>query len=503
MQEEYEPGIDILPVKVAQGVKQIFIDWWGVEAGYGLPFWKFYQEEHGTSPWFSPSGVELTVGRPRIASRPIMETDEFGNLRAYSTLLFINGLYRLWYETDVFKGEDGAAISYMESEDGIKWRKPALGMIEINGSTANNIVYGYGPAAKGGETGAHGASVFIDNSARPSERYKMVHLGPSAKGANLSNWLYGAVSPDGIDWRQLDEPLMRYSSDTQSIGLFDESIGQYVLYVRGWTPQGKSGFGGRRVVKRTSAKEFTALPHPETVLAPGPEWDPWTDIYTNAYNRWPGAASAHVMLPALYHRNSDTLSLQLALSRDGISWALPDIETPIVPHEDPLNRSAIYAGCGLVPFAGGKWAFPVYVSVRGHNEYVLKEPGIYLTEIREDGFMAVEAPLQGEFYTYPMIFQGTRLEVNCLSHTGGCVRVEVLEVLPRAVSRAVEGFTLEDCEPLVGDCLYKTVRWKVGAGGAAADLAGDLTADLSRFEGKVVRLRFQLTRARIFGYRFE
>jgi hypothetical protein len=491
MKNEYEPGEDILPVRVFKGVKQVFIDWWGVEAGYGLPFWKFYQEEHGTNPWFSPSGVRLTAGRPRVAAKPVMESDEYGNLRAYSTLIFEDGRYRLWYETDIFKGDDGAAISYMESNDGLTWRKPALGMIEINGSTENNVVYGFGVAEKGGETGAHGASVFVDHSSPSSERYKMVHLGPSEKGANLSNWLYGAVSPDGIDWRRLDKPLMKYSSDTQSIGLFDGFLNRYVLYVRGWTPQGKSGFGGRRVIKRSEAETFNAMPHPRPVVVPGPDWDPWTDIYTNAYNRWPGAAAAHIMLPALYHRNSDTLSLHLAVSRDGINWSFfPDMDTPLVPHEDPLQRSAIYAGCGLVPFAGGKWAFPVYVSVRGHNEYVLKEPGIYLAEIREDGFMSVEAPLRGEFYTYPLTFQGTRLTLNCLSHVGGEVRIEVLEVLPRAVSRPIEGFTLEECEPLTGDRLYTAVRWKGGE-------------DLSKFEGKIVRLRFQLTRARIFAYRFE
>ena len=54
-------------------------------------------------------------------------------------------------------------ICYAESEDGLHWRKPELGLIEFNGNTRNNLV----------QRGAHGAGVFFDpTDADPARRYQ-------------------------------------------------------------------------------------------------------------------------------------------------------------------------------------------------------------------------------------------------------------------------------------------------------------------------------------------
>ena len=59
-------------------------------------------------------------------------------------------LFRAWYRCDhdpsMFLRRSGHDTAYAESADGIHWEKPDLGLFEIDGSTANNIVW-MGPGA--------------------------------------------------------------------------------------------------------------------------------------------------------------------------------------------------------------------------------------------------------------------------------------------------------------------------------------------------------------------
>ena len=91
------------------------------------------------------------------------------------------------------------AISYATSKDGISWVKPELGVVEFEGSTANNILWrGSGSPSKSKSKdkdkdslwgGPHGNGIFKDLRERdPNRRYKAV-----TKFGTLSV----AFSPDG------------------------------------------------------------------------------------------------------------------------------------------------------------------------------------------------------------------------------------------------------------------------------------------------------------------
>ncbi|MCG6551684.1 MAG: hypothetical protein L7F77_05105 [Candidatus Magnetominusculus sp. LBB02] len=483
--------VSSIPIRFLKGRKHVFVDWQFVEAGYGMPFWKYYQDTYGSRPWFSPYGVTLTVGQPEILSRPIIENDPLGYIGAYSTLRYEDGLYRLWYCTYDFDkdGQENDKICYAESRDFKQWHRPDLGLITYRGSRRNNIVYGAGTKKQGGDMGAHGATVFYDPSAPAESRYKMAYLGPAKKDSSLLNWLYGAVSPDGIHWSALSQAIGKFSSDTQTVALYDETIKKYVMYVRQWTPQTAAGFGGRRIVGRSESETFNKFPMPAPVLMPEPSWEPSLDIYTNAYNRWPEAEAAHIMLPALYHRNTDTVTLHLAVSRDARHWSMPK-PAPILAENSSYRKVTTYAGAGIVPYGDGKWAFPVFFSRRAHNEYISERPAIHAAVVREDGFMAVESTLKGEFYTYPCIFEGSRLLLNSFSYSGGEIRVEIIELKPKFEIKPFDGFAIEDCGPVMGNSMWAPVTWKG-------------TDDISALAGKIVRLRFLLIRSRIFAFRFE
>jgi hypothetical protein len=168
----------------------------------------------------------------------------------------------------------------------ISWTKPNLGIITYQGTKENNLVYSNG----------HGATVFIDPVAKPGERYKMIHLDrvplEIVHGRQVNAFVFGAVSPDGIHWKRLPEPLIQHTSDTQSVAAYNPALKKYVAYLGGWEPQTRAGYGGRRILMRTESSGFGGLPEPTPVLALGPTDPPDADIYTSSYHCWPAAAKA-------------------------------------------------------------------------------------------------------------------------------------------------------------------------------------------------------------------
>ncbi|GBC83552.1 hypothetical protein HRbin10_02702 [bacterium HR10] len=477
-----------LPIELGTD-KQVFLDWWFIEPGYGVPFTVAAQRARAWSPLFMPRGVRLTVVPPLLSPEPILVPDTPADglfIGAYCTLLYEDGVYRLWYEGyETLQSDEEAKICYAESTDGRRWIKPKLGLIEYKGSRENNIVL----------LGAHGATIFKDPSAPPSERYKLLYVDratePDPTGTQPLAWLFGAVSPDGLRWTRLREPVLKHTSDTQNVCLYDVELKRYVAYVRGWEPQTRAGFGGRRVVKRTEAADFRRFADPEIVLMPAPDDPPDVDIYTNAYHRWPGAARAHLMLPAFYHRAADTVEVHLAVSRDGRRWFRPRPH-PYIPVGPPGSgaEGQVYAGVGIVPWPRGQWAFPVARLGLTHNlvrpEYITRPlGGIWLAILREDGFMALEAETEGECWTQVVSFTGGELRVNFWSHRGGRLRVGLVE----PDGTPIPGYATEECDGVEGDVLWEPIRWKG-------------RSDCSTLRGKLLRIHFHIRRGRLYAFRF-
>jgi hypothetical protein len=483
-------GINVLPIEFGSA-KMVFCDWWFVEAGFGLAFTQAQQAANGFRPRFMPYGVRLRVGRPELTERPVIVPDlpaDGISMGGYCTLLKDGGKYRLWYESylPLAHEDEDARICYAESDDGFDWKKPKTGIYEYQGSKANNLVYNNG----------HGATIFIDPTAKPSERYKMIHLDAvplqAINGKQMNAFVFGAVSGDGIHWTRLKEPLIKHTSDTQSVAQYDPVAKKYVAYLRGWDPQTRAGYGGRRVVMRTESPEFGNFPEPTMVLSLGPEDPPDADIYTNAYGQWPGAGSSYLMIPAIYHRGTDNVDLRLAVSHDGIRWHFPDRE-PFLRVGEPGSgyEGTIYAGAGIVPVGTNMWAFPVSRYHRSHNmgfQPTAQHPhqgGISLAMLREDGFIALEAESKGECWTQPATFTGSRLVLNCWGLTGSRVSIEITN----EDGKPMPGYALDDCDGLTGDQVSAPIAWRG-------------SPDLSQLRGQLIRLRFSLNRIRLYAFQF-
>lgn len=465
--------------------KNVFCDWWFIDAGYGLATGEERQKQTHEGPMFMPHGVRLSVARPFLSEEPIIVGDKPADGQAtggYCTLMQDGGKYRLWYES-YLPGEitdTEVRICYAESDDGYHWKKPDLGLFDLGGSKSNNIVFSHG----------HGATIFIDPAAKSAERYKMVYLDKVppqiVNGVRLQAFVFGATSPDGIHWTHLQEPLLKHMSDTQSVIQYDSVTGKYVAYLRGWE-------SGRRMVVRTESSEFGNFAPLTPVLSLGPQDPPDADIYTNAYQRWPGAANAHIMLPAIFRRSSDYFDLQFAVSRDGVRWQFPQRE-PLIPHgpEGSGYEGMITAGQGTVTIGKGMWAFPITHHYKTHNMNVAKPASwekhsgsIWLAKLREDSYISLEAEDDGECWTQPATFNGSQLLINSWGMGGARVAIEIAEVS----GAPVPGFALTDCDCLYGEQLWSPMTWRG-------------KSDISALRGKVVRFRFSLNRVRLHAFRF-
>jgi hypothetical protein len=106
--------------------------------------------------------------------------------------------------------------------------------------------------------------------------------------------------------------------------------------------------------------------------------------------------------------------------------------------------------------------------------------------LRMDGFASAHAPGRGgELITRPIRFDGDTLFLNFATSAAGSIRIEIQD----AEGEAIENFRLHEAPEIFGDAIDQPVPWKQGAS------LGDL-------RGQTVRLRFALSDADLYAFRF-
>ena len=450
-------------------IPQPFLNWMGVwpgQAGSDESGRAFLQDP--------PRGIRLRLQQARkseVILRPPRPWER--SILSHLTILLEGGRYRMWYFE---KRPPENPTRYAESDDGYNWEFPELGLYDLDGSTANNALFGSDYFM------IH--SLFRDPTAEPPERYKAIER---QKGDEI---LFGAVSPDGLRWTRKEEPLLVVGKplDTQNIAAFDEDTGEYLAFLRG-------GYERRRSVTRTGGPAFGNWHAPRYVMTIDGQDVVDEDLYTNCYCRSPGSRR-HLMFPTIYHRLSSTLDVQLATSIDGWLWERP-VRQPIITREaDDEEYGAIYACPNLVP-VGDDWGVmchAVYQRHDGGGRHLSAEErpkSEYRWALWEpDRLMALEAPDEGGFTTTERDCAGVDLRLNYRTRIGGWMRAALVEKPRtgggRVPAAELEGFGTADCDVLEGDELSRVVSWKG-------------RSDLSKFAGREVCVRFTMARAELFS----
>lgn len=478
-----------------------------------------------------PRGVRLVVQKAeKVPFQP-------GQVAAQ---VFDGGKYKAWYtvspcpEPETFSSKDkilpghNAHVAYAESADGITWDIPKLSLYEYAGSKENNIVFR--GDLNGSTRGFHGGCVFIDPSSQ-DERYKMFYLGlitdeewaayaakypdevdTMARRSDVGGYrcvvaVFGAVSPDGIHWESLPEPLMIQHADTQNTCYYDVDRKEYVAHVRAWQVNEKApGFEeqsidswiavGRRSIGRSVSKDFRHFSKPVIVMSTGADMAPSHLYYTNGKTTLPGIPDNHVMFPWVWELESDGGSSWLLSSADGVFWSrVPG--GPVVETGNPGDPDGGYVVCSgnLLEYPGDKWGItyggnPIPHKYPGRN--LEKRKGLFpgvagvsgLATWPKGRLVALQCDDEGEFATVAVIPRGDRIRMNASVKPTGYIKTAV-----RVWGRGdVPGRSFEDADRIIGDGLALPVTWN-----------GESTLN---HEGAPVILRFRLRQAKLFGVEF-
>lgn len=465
------------PYKLSDG-PHLFVDWryiqagtvrWVSKNGHPIDLWGpegVVGPIHADPvPYNVPRGIRLIAQKAEKTEPFLKPTKPWERMIiCYSTIIY-EGKYRLWYEVVTPERED--VLCYAESKDGEAWEKPSLGIFKYK-NIDTNIVFGK-------ETEFHGGTVFIDPSAPLSERYKIIFV-----GSRTCSPVFGGVSPDGLHWKQIPEPLVIYGSDTQNTAYYDSQLKKYVWYCRMWVY-------GRRCVGRAETEDFRKMPMPEMVLWPTPDLPPSVDWYTNAKTLYPGSSDIHLMFPALYNRAEDRTEVYMASSIDGKSWSLVP-GGPVLTTGDPgsWDSGCVFAGCGLVPLPNNRVGL-VYTGFKVPHKYPRTEPlgAIAYAYWPKGRLAALEAPEIGEFSTIPLLFKGRKLLLNFETKRAGEILVEVAN----SEGQTLPGRSFSDADPLNGNAFNQSVTWR-----------GE--ADLGHKTNQPVILRFRMRAAKLFAFEF-
>lgn len=450
-----------------------------------------------------PLGISLQA-LPAQITGPVITAADFGEAFIFgSTVMHEERKYRLWYECVPI--EDLASrpgntnlVRYAESQDAVRWERPNLGLVEFRGTRENNVVYG-GPLTPG--SGYHGGSVFRDPSAPPEERYKIFHLGflpqeglekyraqwpedidPGALREDRGGaWaLFGGVSPDGLRWTPLPEPLVVQGSDTLNCGTYDVLRNKYVVYTRNW-------FFHRRTIGRAESDDFRHFPLPDELMWPDAGMDPYDTWYANGKTTMPNAPDYHLMFPLRWSLPEDRFEFHLAASPDGIVWGR--VPGGAVGRPGPVgswNYGGVTAGIGLVELPEERMGLLITGYDVPHKHPRRPPYGKLAWAWWPKGrLVALKCPRDGSFALWPLRFQGNRVALNLRTQMSGFVLVEGRD----AASKPLPGRTFDNCDPVNGDALFHTVTWK-GQG------------DLGHAEGSAVQLAFRLRCAELFSVEF-
>jgi len=450
-------------------------------------------------------GAELKVHAPQLDGRKLLAADQPWEtyINAYGTVFRDGDALKCYYEA--YGGaENVSRCCLATSSDGLTWEKPALGLVEFDGSKDNNIaIEGRASYKRSGlykdELRLHGGTVFKDAAPRVAAEdnaaYKFLFLG--------NGDVYGKYSPDGLKWMDYPKALINIRSDTQSVAFWDPWIERYVAYVRTHTrrpfdesaatsrPSMKLG-GGQiklRTVGRSTSADFVTWTPAAQVLAPPEDATTKYDYYTNAASPYLWADQAYFLFPAVLDFASDGTDVFVFTSHDGVAWFRPSAE-PVIPRGEKgqWNGGQIYARPFLQRVGDELWLYYAAAPFT-HAGAPLTERGRGFAMARAvwrlDGITSVSAGAKGgTMTTVPLKFAGERLVLNVRpTAPGGRVRVEILS----AAGDPIAGFGPSDV--VNRDGLAEVVRWKGNA-------------SVAKLAGRSVRLRFEIHNADLFALQF-
>ncbi len=421
-----------------------------------------------------------------------------------------NGSYRMYYHTYGFKGRC-PRILVATSDDGLSWTKPSLGQELIEGRDTNLL---------------HIEGLHDQCLVRPSvmqithNQWRMYAWG--RRNGTGTYGMIAAESNNGLNWRVLyDSRLLLFHPS--SLGDWARCVGQMPEETPATETTGRSGLelkrlrsgdvatvygteaagyeifhtwdfcrdlpdasrpiGSRCIVRRTSQGGMV-WGNPRLVLWPD-EMDPsgmqLSHLAVHDYAGWRIGLLGHY----LAKDREGALGLELAFSRRGFDWMRPLRGAWFTPN---AGERGIFPASGftetdhhwLLYYSDGS-APQIEHSQDAEDE--MRPTSISAVRISRHRLVGVAAGNEvGGFTTQPIFPSKQTLSVN--ANIRGRLRAELCDIY----GRALQGYSLDACDPITGDSEQHILHW----GGHTA----------SRFRYDPIRLRFELQDGEVYAVGF-
>lgn len=476
---------------------------------------------------YSAHHVAKVYHQAEALGRPVLEATfehEKANHKLSNPCVFWDpkhGKYRMWYWTLIRVDADNARgwtwkcpIAYAESDDGLNWEKPILGLVDyMDDGGQNNIV----------------TDAFFTPQVLPLPE-------PDAQGNRIRfyeqhEYRYmdtkDGLAPGEIKHQKLP-PFPNedfYRSMTTRGGAKDggrwmwdplEKIYRMSVKLQGLVPGSRNPNQFRRVLGFAESKNGIDWQWQHRALYPDliddqfvsnlPERKDKTvpahaEFEQMAMFRYEGVVIGYVNTLYFYdeyitkYNSGANTGVHLCWSRDGVNWQRPVERYQLFPTPMDSEYWGMCKGAGsLPPLKMGKelWIYRDVSRGSMNNMYrAPKQQWLTLSKLRTDGWASYHADEEGGHITTQFFQVDGKLRVNA-DCTDGELRIEVFaagdrRAYYRPIQDVIPGFTKNDCQPITGDVYDADVTWQ--------------NADWSDLNGRWVALRIHLKNAEIFSFR--
>jgi len=458
---------------------------------------------------------QILVHQP-VPQEVMLECDKSweGNSCGYWTVLYDDQakIYRAyaqgWSQGNGVNPGHRLVINTYESEDGIHWTRPNLGLFEWEGSFDNNIILNE-TACK---SECHDFSPFIDTNpnASPEARYKGIGFTMDGKG------LFAYQSPDGIHWTPMStDPVYTDGAfDTQNITFWSEKEQKYILYYRIFS---EGGYSGTRMIARATSDDYLHWTKEGAIQFPEGEGPvPEAQFYVNQIKPYYRAKNIYIGFPARYVDNGLQKATEFLPDwekRQQRMTQAPRYGTAVTDSVYITSRDGVHFRRSNEAFLSPglrtqcNWAYGdnylawTVIETDSMRDDSPRELSLFATEsswvgtvsrmrrftLRIDGFGSVHAKNKtGEMTTRPFTFAGKELSLNMGTAAAGFVKIEILD----ENGTPIPGYTEADSDMFFGDTLDWRASWQGNT-------------DVSALAGKTISLRFVMREADLYSMKFE
>ncbi|HPA44973.1 MAG TPA: hypothetical protein PLG59_05010 [bacterium] len=399
----------------------------------------------------------------------------------------VTGRFRMWYAGHVrYDLPSGISVRfptlYAESQDGIHWEKPDLGLFEFESSKSNNIVI---PA------GNPFGMIIEPNDPDPARRYKAIVWHEPKYVPREGYFLY--TSPDGIHWtRETEQPLLvslqGYTMPQSGIGdtsifRWDPRLMKYICDVKFVLP-GK--FRCRGMMESDDLIHWTS---PRMTLYPDELDEPDSQVYGHLSFCYESMWIGFLRMMHTERTGWKQTTIELTASRDGRHWTRVGKREEFLPLGNPGEWDADYHDPSWDPILVGDELWIYYRSV--NRDPSDKNPNvghaIGLATLRRDGFVSLNgSDPTGVVITRPLTFAGESLFINAEVAENGWIKASLLD----DARNPIRDFGLEDTVTVKTGGISVPVVWK--------------NIDVYRLpKGDHVRLQFEIKNAKIYSFWFQ